>query len=567
MRNTLLGTGVLILLACGDSAPPDGGFPDGSVGDSSLDQRVQDDDAALDSAEDANLTDGKMDSAEDGGCDDCVATESDPVTSAQMGSGTTYNVGPGQSIPEPDGVPFGELAPGDVVNIHWRAEPYRWKLCFRGQGTEAAPIVINGVTNAQGQRPVFDFDGATTASGCANVFDPTNVWSLEDYGGIVIKPGVDDPYGYQPKWLEIRNLELRGAGISRSFTGTDGTSREYVDAGAAVWIQPSTDITLENNVIYDNAFGVFTMAKDEELRFACQRVTLRSNRVYGNGLGGSYLEHNVYMQATNPVVEGNFFGIVRSGAEGSSYKSRSSGEIFRYNHVVGSARAVDLVQSEGQSDGIAQESDYGTDYVYGNVIEVDCALEHCGAFPIHYGGDNLGEQENSEALFSPSEPYRRQLYFYNNTVVFKVDREQSWRASVFDLSERDTQVSAWNNLFAFRGSSRYAWVQHAGQLRLDPANFVDGTVEPSDERALPLNFEVAGTDLLHSGSAMFVGEAQNNYRLSASSSARTKATMEPPNLDPAYADIPVKFEPLPGRVNGLKPRITASDLGAFEHTP
>ena len=529
------------------------------------DLKVDIGDAALDAKEDAVLADA-ADSEVDG-CDDCVATESDPITLAQMGSGTTYDVGPGQSIGEPDGVPWSELAPGDVVNIYWRAEPYRWKLCLRSQGTQTAPVVINGVTNDQGQRPVFDFDGATTASGCANVFDPTNVWSLEDYGGIVIKPGLDDPYGYQPSWLEIRNLELHGAGIERDFIGIDGSSRKYVDAGAAVWIQPTTDLTLENNVIHDNAFGVFTMAKDDELRFACQRITLRSNRVYGNGLSGSYLEHNVYMQATNPVVEGNFFGIVRTGSEGSSYKSRSSGEIFRYNHVVGSARAIDLVQSEGQSDGIAQESDYGIDYVYGNVIEVDCALEHCGTYPIHYGGDNLGEQENSEALFRPSEPYRRQLYFYNNTVVFKVDREQSWRASVFDLSERNTQVSAWNNLFAFRGSSQYAWVQNAGQLGLHAANFVDGMVELSDERALPVNFQVAGADSVHSGSANFLSEEQSNYRLSASSDARTKATTQAPSLDPAYADLPVKFEPLPGRINGLKRRRAATDLGAFEHTP
>lgn len=143
---------------------------------------------------------------------------------------------------------------------------------------------------------------------------------------------------------------------------------------------------IENNVIYDNGFGLFTMAKDGVLSEACKRLVLRNNRIYGNGVNGSYLEHNVYMQSTNPIVEGNYFGQVRAGSQGSTYKSRSSGEVFRYNYVEASARAIDFVHSEDQAAGIAAQPDYGTDYIYGNIIVNDHNLPNGGAYePIHYG--------------------------------------------------------------------------------------------------------------------------------------------------------------------------------------
>ena len=74
-----------------------------------------------------------------------TAVTANPVTSARTGTHTTYNVGPGQSYTEPDTVPWGALQAGDVVNIYYRSTPYRWKIGLRGQGTQSAPIVINGV--------------------------------------------------------------------------------------------------------------------------------------------------------------------------------------------------------------------------------------------------------------------------------------------------------------------------------------------------------------------------------------------------------------------------------------
>jgi hypothetical protein len=499
-------------------------------------------------------------------------TASNPVTTPLTGSHATYDVGPGKTYTEPDTVPWGALTAGDVVNIHHRATAYKWKLCVRGSGTQSAPIVINGVTDASGNRPKLDFNGARTASGCNpggnnNVFDTGSVWSLEDYAGIILRGGVGDAYGYKPKWIVIQNLELTGAAPGNSFVSLTGATRPYIDSPAAIWIQPSADVVLENNVIYDNGFGVFTMSKDGTLDAACERITVRSNRVFGNGVVGSWYEHNLYIQTTNPIIEGNYFGLTRDGSLGSTYKSRSSGEIFRYNYVEASARAIDWVYSEDQTPGIATQGDYGVDYAYGNVIVNDCGLANCASSPIHYGGDNLGEQEDSSTLFTPDTPYRAHLYFYNNTVVNKVSTADAWRANVFDLSLRDTTVDAWNNVFYFQGTSNFSWVQSAGKLNLRGANLAYGaTVADASDTALAVNYAVARPGTLVTTDPKFV--SATDFHPGAGSGARDVATGVPSGISPStqYAQLPVTLEPSL-KANGMLARAqqgSALDLGALE---
>ena len=251
-----------------------------------------------------------------------VSALSDPVTTAMTGAHATYDVGPGKTYTEPDTVPWCALVAGDVVNIYWRSTPYRWKFALRGSGTQAAPIVVNGVTDSFGHRPVFDFNGARTASGCNscgtnNIFNTASQWSMEDYAGILVRGGVSDIYGYKPKWIVIKNLEMSGAKNVNSFINLSGVSTRYAGT-AVIWLQPSADVVLENNVVYDHDWGIFTMSKDDTMLEACERITIRNSRVYGNGVVGSYTQHNVYIQTTNPIVEGNYFGVLRAGAAGSS---------------------------------------------------------------------------------------------------------------------------------------------------------------------------------------------------------------------------------------------------------
>jgi hypothetical protein len=511
-----------------------------------------------------------------------VSALSDPVTTAITGSHATYNVGPGKTYTEPDTVPWCALVAGDVVNIYWRSTPYRWKFALRGSGTQAAPIVVNGVTDSSGHRPVFDFNGARTASGCNscgtnNIFNTASQWSMEDYAGILVRGGVSDAYGYKPKWIVIKNLEMSGAKTGASFISLSGVSTPY-GGTAGIWLQPSADVVLENNVVYDHDWGIFTMSKDDTFLEACERITIRNSRVYGNGVVGSYTQHNVYIQTTNPIVEGNYFGVLRAGAAGSSYKSRCSGEIFRYNYVEASARAIDWVYAEDSggekgstATGIATQPDYGTDYAYGNIIVNDCSLGNCAENPIHYGGDNCGEQDNVATLFvqSPYVPYRSHLYFFNNTMVSRVTQSDSYRATVFAPSLRDTTIDAWNNVFYFSGDSQFSWVSSAGKINLRGNNLVYGaTVNDASDLALPVNYTISKLGTIVSTDPKFV--SATDFDPGAGSGAIDLGTGVPAGISTGTlcASLPATMQP-PLKTNGLSPRPVrgaAIDLGAMEAT-
>lgn len=80
-----------------------------------------------------------------------------------IGSNRTYDVGPGKQYTELTQVPWLSLTAGDVVNIYYRAQPYKTIIGLRAQGTANRPVYINGVTDSQCNRPVIDANGAVLA--------------------------------------------------------------------------------------------------------------------------------------------------------------------------------------------------------------------------------------------------------------------------------------------------------------------------------------------------------------------------------------------------------------------
>ena len=494
-----------------------------------------------------------------------------PVTTALTGSHATYNIGPNQTYTECNNVPFGALVAGDVVNIYYRATPYKCKFGLRVRATATAKVYINGVTDAFGNRPVLDFNGARTAAG-SNPGAPNNVFTTtpaygETLAGIIVKRGASDDYeSPKPAHIVIQNLELRGAANGNNYTTLAGATQKY-DSSAGIWIQVGDDITIQNNVITDNGFGIFTMAKNETLAHTAERLVIRNNRIHNNGVANSYLEHNLYIQAKNPLVEGNYIGLTRKNSQGASYKSRSSGEIFRYNYVVASARAIDLVHSEENGQGIAAQADYGTDYVYGNTIYNDCTLTNCASNPIHYGGDNWGEQDGSSSIFNPGVPYRSRLYFFGNTVINRSNLADAWRLSVFDLSLAGTTVHAWNNIFANFGTSNTLWTEYAGKINFYGKNHVLATnLADHHEFAYPGHTVITQYGSFIFGDPKFTNLGNEDFSLQADSTAINQATSYPAGLPNNLAAHPVLFQPNSG-LNGMVPRTVTGgvpDLGAFE---
>jgi Putative Ig domain len=374
------------------------------------------------------------------------------------GSGTTYNCYTDADI---DLVPWGALGAGDVVNIYWKSTPYarKWGMGrnIANTGTASNPIIVNGVTDASGNRPRFNFNGATTAKGSNpsllpgwslgtgfDLYDQTPSaigYNLEDYAGILIRGF----YQSSPAYIQIKNLEMYGT-HGNSFVTLSGTTRNYYgDSG--IRVQNGNDILIENCVISYCGWGVFTQTNGATILDTCQRFTMRKSFLTRNGVFNSGTEHNAYIQCTNPVIEGNYFGPLIDGSYGSSYKSRSSGEVFRYNWVETNARAIDLVEPEEQVSGIVglyDQADYGIDHVYGNVIAVDedqMKSQNGVYHPFHFGSD-----KNTYPAFDP-------VYLSTNTSIIERDNRWTGTAGSYAVFPAGSSINTTSTSGSFSVSS------------------------------------------------------------------------------------------------------------------
>jgi len=401
-----------------------------------------------------------------------------------VGSGVRYDVCATCPYTELTTIPWNKLTAGSVVNIFYRSTPYRTKIALRVSGTAAAPIIINGVVDAAGNRPVISGDGAVTATSNAN----TGVYSVEhpeydeDLALILIKRShTTDPFGYKAKFLQIRNLEIRST-YGKSFTAQNGQVKPYPGWVAGIRADVVEDLTIDNVIVTDHGFGIFINNRNANGMVDAEtskRITVRNSQVFGNGRVGSYLEHNLYLQGVGCTLEGNTIGTLRPGAAGASYKDRCSGSVIRNNVINCAARCLDLVHDESSSNAASRDSptdtapDYDTAIVTGNKITSSISIS-C----IHFGGDNLGEGAG------PFPTYRNGPLIFNDNecTIANLPAAWDWRAYVFDIQHMAGKVSARGNKIRISvrpGSTAASWLRAYGTVDLG-ANDAPGLIDASD---------------------------------------------------------------------------------------
>ncbi|MBI2733905.1 MAG: right-handed parallel beta-helix repeat-containing protein [Aquabacterium sp.] len=386
------------------------------------------------------------------------------------GSHATYDVGPGQRFTELTDVPWLDLQAGDVVNVHYRSEPYRTKFGLRAQGTANAPVIINGVTSETCLRPVISGDKAVTARD-ARMAQFGKV--IEDAGIILIyKLPTDDRETYTPRHIVIQNLKLTGAKIGNRFVNMAGDEQTYSRFSAAIYAVRVHDLTVENCEITGNGLGVFTNTKGDTPQEYSANVIIRRNLLYQNGNLGSYTEHNLYVQARRALYEGNFIG---QAFGGSSLKDRSSGTVIRYNKILASARALDLVETEEEQFKVLQQDPlYPYAWVYGNLIINDSSAPIGFAVNvIHWGFDNSIERGRNGVLF-----------FYHNTLVSRVAQKAFWYVVPFQigrdgLAPPGATVEAASNVFWQQSDNEWRFLSQAGTLKFVGTNHVPPNWYPS----------------------------------------------------------------------------------------
>lgn len=326
-------------------------------------------------------------------------------------SAADYVVGPGRALAEVNDVPWESLRAGDRVLIHARAEPYRSKFVLCCRGTAERPIRIVGVKDGQGRRPVIEGRDAVTRKAL-------NFWGEER--AVIKIGGANRPADVVPEHIVVSGLEVRGGRRPYGFTGRNGRSK-YAKNAAAFYLEKGRHIRIEDCVIHDNGNGIISAP-------ALRDLTVSGCHIFGNGVEGSFYEHNAYMTGVRVTFEFNRFGPLRAGCLGNNFKDRSAGLRFRCNWVEGGNRCLDLVDAGAPE--IINDPLYGQTMVWGNVLLKSAQASNNQV--VHYGGDSGDERR-----------YRKGgLLFYSNTVISL----RSGNTVLFRPSSRDMAIDCRNNI-------------------------------------------------------------------------------------------------------------------------
>jgi len=343
---------------------------------------------------------------------------------------TDYDVGPGKALETISEVPWESLDPGDTVRIHWRETPYREKWVIARQGTEAAPITVSGVPNAEGELPVVSGRDATTRS-------TLNFWNEER--GVIKIGGSNVPADVVPSYIVVENLDIRSGRPPYTFTGRNGVA-SYRSNAAAIYLEKGSHITIRNCILQDSGNGLFTASASSD-------VLVERCYLFDNGIEGSIFEHNNYSESEGIIFQFNRFGPLREECGGNNLKDRSTGLVIRYNWIEGGNRQLDLVDT----DHFMGHPDYGNTYVYGNIlVEFD---GEGNSQMVHYGGDSGDESRYRQGT----------LYFHHNTVV----STRTGNTTLIRLSSSGETADVRNNvLYTTAEGNRLAILNTGGEVQL-----------------------------------------------------------------------------------------------------
>jgi hypothetical protein len=447
----------------------------------------------------------------------CIGVVVSPVAGAE-----TFSVGPGQRFERIRDVPWEDLGPGDVVEIHYRATPYKEKIIIATAGTAAAPITVRGVPDASGKLPIIDG---------ANALTRTTFESWNEERGVIKVGGTDVPLG-PPANIVIESLDVTGALPGTPFRDSLGQQIEYLYNAAAIYVDEGASVTIRGCTMRDSGNGLYVNAQ-------ASHVLVEKNEFKDNGIPGSPTNHHAYTEAEGIVFQFNRFGPFRPGSLGNGIEDRSTAPVIRYNWIEGGNHQIALFES----DVFFADPGFGVAYVYGNVlIEPDAGG---GAVSVAWGGGN-----------GVTNFYRKgTLYFHHNTVL----SARSDQTTIFDLPTNDESVYARNNIFATIAPGSTLSIGTTAGVHELSNNFVeDGHVQSHGA----FTGMVQETGTVGGAAPGFVNENQRDVHLTRESPCVDKGIVLPSDMPAEYQPTQQYVDPRSGEA---RPTMGAPDLGAYEN--
>ncbi len=469
-----------------------------------------------------------------------------------------YDVGPGQPYATIGSVAWSALKPGDKVQIHFRAQPYREKFLISSRGTPDAHITVVGIPGPNGEQPVITGQDATTGR------NMHYRWTTPEYqqsvGVLQIGYRQDGP---KPGFVDVSNLTVTGAKSSNTYTTQDGSTNAYAADACGVHIYGAEHVSFSQMTITGNANGFFAKSGGTE-DVVSRDITVQNSFIYQNGVAGSFLQHDLYTEADRVTVQGNRFGMLITGALGSILKDRSAGSMIRYNWFPTAARMLDLVEPQDGCPLLCKLPYYGQDFVYGNVFYSNGADPFEMTHPIHYGGDSgMGSERGGP------------LYFYENTFVLQRNQQEGWKVAIFEVTRKTATIDVRNNIFA-----NFPRTAGPPPIEMDfsagTGNFVFGPnwVSPGWHMAFtgwtPFAGTVSGTSnfiSLSTNDPGFVDPSAHDFHLTAESSALdvagSLASAVYSNASGQNFDVLLEYRD-PAQTEPRRSSRIDRDLGAFQ---
>ncbi|MHB1960244.1 MAG: hypothetical protein ACYCO5_14625 [Acidobacteriaceae bacterium] len=364
--------------------------------------------------------------------------------------GKTYDVGPSQAYKTIASVPWTSLKPGSTVRIHNEdttgANPTTYHEYFQitTHAARTQPVRVCGVPDAAGNLPVIDASNATGRSDVSTYsagYTPVGI-GRTGWAGLYtdVWSGAQD--------LIVEGLKIQNAKPPNTYTAPSGIGgKAWGGFSACIRIFPSMDTVVRGVDAYNCGIGFFSDFNASNGYAVVANTLYEGNHLHGNGIVGSYGEHQLYIQGWNEVAQFNLIDHYQNGARGSNFKTRGFPDVIRYNHFGdGPARDLDMIDNqdgwhfmtfEGYLSGgdhsyialypkdaytadllAAVVEAHHRDAVYGNTF-----VNTTSMVPIHYFSD----------MCTPDANRLGTLWFYNNS-FYEPDTGKLWRWFMFDTA-------------------------------------------------------------------------------------------------------------------------------------
>ena len=515
--------------------------------------------------------------------------------------GTVYEVGPSQAFKTLASVPFPTMEPGSTVRLHNEdatgqhpTEYHEYVQISRAAAADQ-PVRLCGVPDRFGNLPIIDGANATGRPDTDADVAGTGLLTLHRSNSFTYWPAFSGP-----QYIAIEGIQFRNAKTGNSYSTPGGSVKTWQSSSSCIQVDEAQNIAFVGDDIGSCSSGVLTQFNSNGGWGASDvNLLLEGNHIHNNGIAGSKLGHQVYLQSWGNVVQFNRIDNYTAGALGANVKSRGLQDVFRYNYLGdGAQRQMDLVDvtdapaymsfsgflSGGDNsfhalynkdaypvDRIAAEQEaWNSHFVYGNIYQNSTSTA-----PIHFSMDTSGGELGRKGS----------LYWYNNTFYEKACPSCAGSWTLFDttagngaylpqvefptvqafnnivwMDNATAPVFHWNNYSAFIG---------AGGGNLLPANWGasstgEGTgaawnTSPSGnayQNSLPLATHLTGfdkADILTTGSIPF-------DRVSWLPGSKVVGTQLVPS---AVCEMPDRFAYLPS-LGYAVPRISTPGVGATD---